>query len=404
MNLKINKPYIVDNRLYSKIEYGKNVFDLYFEVEKEYSNYLCVENADAFLVSLIPFIVKHNCDVEIDSPISSKIYYQLTNYLLPILCKEFKKKPIKIDCKLGNFDFHSNGVGASVSLGVDSFYTLLKHKNTKDTQYNITHLTFFNAGSHGNYGGEDARKLFHKRLKTIKAFCEESNYKLVTVDTNMNEFIMMEHKKTHSFRTLGCVLALQKLFGKYYFASGYYYNEMKIDKEASAHYDTLNVQCLSNGNITFYSSGIEVSRIEKVNFISSFTETYRWLNVCIKTDSNCGECSKCIRTEAELDSIGMLDKYNCVFDVDKFKKKKISILRKIIADSRGKDCDAMYLREIIDSYKKNGYKIPFRAKILSYVPDKEKIKEITKKLLPKKVRLFIQKKRHPDMINDGWMD
>ena len=36
MYLKINKPYIEKNRLYSKIEYENKTYDMYFEVENEY--------------------------------------------------------------------------------------------------------------------------------------------------------------------------------------------------------------------------------------------------------------------------------------------------------------------------------------------------------------------------------
>lgn len=401
----INKPYVKKNRLYSKIEYEGKEYDMYYEVEDEYSKYLCDDNSDAFLVSLIPFIVKHNYDVKVEGVISSKLYYQITNYLLPILCSEFKKNDINIECELTNKNFNSKGVGASVSCGVDSFYTMLKHKNQKDESYNITHLTFFNAGSHGDFGGEKSRNLFNDRLKFIRKFCEENNYKLVTVDTNMNELIMMHHKKTHSFRTLGCVLALQKLFGKYYFASGYHYNEMQIDEESCGHYDTLNVQCLSNETLTFYCSGQEVTRMEKVKFISDYPMTYNWLNVCVRTDDNCGECIKCVRTQAELDSIGKLENYKKVFDIEKFKKKKIKFFSEIIAEARNKKgCDAMYFKEIIDNYKNNNNPMPIMAHLLSYLPIKKKIKNFLKAHLSVEKVNKLKDKIKPDRINDGWMD
>ena len=60
MNLIINKTYIKENKLISKIEYDNKEYDMYFQVEKEYSKYLCDDNANAFLIALLPFIVKHN--------------------------------------------------------------------------------------------------------------------------------------------------------------------------------------------------------------------------------------------------------------------------------------------------------------------------------------------------------
>ena len=399
MKLTINNPRIENNRLYSLIEYNNTSYDMYFEVEKEYISYLCDEVCDAFLVSLIPFIVKNNFDVEIKGKISSKLFYQLQEYLLPLLCSEFEKKPISINCELTDISFDSKGVGASVSCGVDSFYTMLRHKNCKDESYNITHLTFFNAGSHGDNGGDEARKKFHERLTIIKDFCEKNSYNLVTVDTNMNELMKMEHKKTHSFRTLGCVLALQKLFGKYYFASGYHYNDMKLDETASAHYDTLNVQCLSNETLTIYSSGIEVSRLEKVKFISNFEITYNWLNVCVSTAENCGTCIKCTRTSAELDALGKIELYKAVLDLKIYKKNRIKILTEILKESRRKrGCDAIYAKEIIEEFKKNKRKIPFLSKLLSYIPGKSDIKYILKTILKPSTISKIKGR------NDGWMN
>lgn len=400
--LKINKPYIKNNRLYSKIEYEKKVYDMYFEVEDEYKKYLCEDNADSFLVALIPFIVKHNYDVVIDGYISSRLFYQLKTYLLPLLCNQYHKNNISIECNLTDKIYNAKGVGASVSCGVDSFYTMLKHQNLIDSKYNITHLTFFNAGSHGDFGGEGARKLFNDRIKFIKKFCLENNYKLVTVDSNMNELIMMEHKKTHSFRTLACVLALQKLFGKYYFASGYHYNDMKLDEDSAGHYDTLNVQCLSNENLTIYLSGMEVTRMDKIKYISEFAITYNWLNVCIMGDKNCGHCMKCIRTMAELDSIGKLKNYEPVFNVNDYDKHKIKYLSDILFESKiSNDCDGMYLREITNNYKLNNNKLPFLAVLLSYLPTKKRIKKIVKKILPSKLIKIMKRKK---VNNYGWYD
>ena len=38
----------------------------------------------------------------------------------------------------------------------------------KEKEFNITHLTFFNAGSNGKFGGEETRNLYNKR----KEYCQ----------------------------------------------------------------------------------------------------------------------------------------------------------------------------------------------------------------------------------------
>ncbi|MBQ8234473.1 MAG: hypothetical protein IJZ36_02675 [Bacilli bacterium] len=396
MKLIINEPHIKNNRLISNIKYGNKQYDMYFEVEKKYTKYLS-NTSNAFLVALLPFIIKHEYDVIVKGDISSKLYYQLNNYLIPLLCREFKKKKINIKCNLTNIKYESKGVGASISCGVDSFYTLLKHKNIKD--YSITHLTFFNAGSNGENGGEEARKLYYERLKPIKKFCEEQNYELVTVDTNMNELIQMDHEMTHTFRTLSCVFALEKLFGKYYFASGLNFNNSHIDEEDTAYYDILNVHCLSNENIDFYCSGLETTRMEKIKFISQFSETYNWLNVCIMKENNCGHCNKCIRTMTALDSINKLENYKNVFDIEEYKKNKTVILKNLIIGQRDKTAKQFY-GEIIESFKENNKKIPFKSYLLAYIPSKQNIKYVIKKIIPKSIMDKIKK---PKIKENGWI-
>lgn len=397
MKLKnLNK---IENKIMIDVESNSSIKTLYFEVDNKYSEYLCDELYDSFVVSLLPYAIKHNEDIIIDGYISSKIYYQLTTYLIPLLCKAFNKKLIKLETNVKEIYYNGTGVGASISCGVDSFYTLLKHQNQKDEKYNITHLTFFNAGSNGEYGGEKARALFNKRVEYVGKFCEENNYNLITIDTNINEFLMMNHEKTHTFRTLGCVLALQKLFSKYYFASGLPFDGSHIDESDTAFYDILNVQCFSNENISFYCSGIETTRLEKIKYISNFKETYNWLNVCVIDESNCGKCEKCIRTMTALDSIGCLKRYINVFDVDEFYKNKSKYMVNILEYNREKLKHNLY-QEIIDEYKKSNNN-PFT--LLIYIRSLRITKQKLKNLVPQKLKRVIKRKLK-SKNNDGWCD
>lgn len=396
-NLSIKK-----NRLLVDVVVGKKVDSLYFEVESNYSNYLSCDNYDAFVVSLIPYAVKHELDILVDGTISSQLFYQLNDYMLPMLCKSFNKKIIKIESDTNDIDYKSSGVGASISCGVDSFYTLLKNQEKKDSKYDITHLTFFNAGSNGEYGGDNARKLFNERLKFIRNFCDTNDYKLVIVDTNINEFMMMNHEKTHTFRTFGCVLALQKLFGKYYFASGLEFDGSHIDEEDTAFYDILNIHLLSNENIKFYCSGIEVSRLDKIKFISKHKITYNWLNVCVCDDYNCGNCEKCMRTMTALDSISMLNKYKKVFDVEKFYGNKNKILVQMLNYNKDPLKKLLY-GEIIDEYKNNKTAdFNIFIKMRSLLPNKLKLKNIFKIVIGKNNFEKIKGRVKKDNINDGW--
>lgn len=397
--LIIDKPYIEKNRLYSNIK-TEDIYKMWFEVEDEYIKYLCDERSDAFVIATLPYAIKHELDIEVKGKISSKLYYQLNNCLVPLLCNHFGKKFIKIEGVVDNTQLKTeNGVGTGISCGIDSFYTILKNSNLKTSEFNVAYLTFFNAGASGKFGGEDSRKLYNKRKENSRKFAQENGFKFVCVDSNMNEFIMMSHLATHTFRSLACVLALQKLFSKYYYASGGEdFNETKITPESTAYYDILNVQCLSNENVQFYSDGIGISRLNKIKKIVNYPITYKWLNVCIGEEENCGHCSKCIRTLLELESIGQLNNYCNVFDLNDFKKNRSKFIGYMIEQKSSN----VYFKEIYNEYKKNKIEIPIISYVIAFFYKLEKlIKKYLKIIIPKKT-LNLIKRRKCEIIDEGW--
>lgn len=334
--IKITKPYLLEKGIYIYI-YTKLIlsdgrtYDLWYSVEKEYKEFVSIERSDAFVVNILLYAMEHKLDIECEEKISEKLYYQLTEYLIPSISRNVRKyHEIRIFADLTDDCLESvNAVGGSLSGGVDSFYTLLRHLDRKERSYNITHLTFFNAGASGQYGGEKARERYLSRIDFIKDVADSLGKKLVCIDTNINEFLGQNHQATHSFRTLAIPLLLQKLFSKYYFASGMQFKKFCFLEKDCASYDLLNVQCFSTENLQFYSSGGEVSRLEKVKFISDFDVTYSKLNVCIFEDINCSRCEKCRRTMMELYALGRLGKYKSVFDLNYFEKNKKSYWRSL---------------------------------------------------------------------------
>lgn len=387
-------------RICSNIKYDQGNYELWFEIEKEYEKYVCVEKEDAFLIAILPYAIKKEMNIKIEGKISSRLSYQLNTYLIPMLCTQFNKRVIKLDSELDSSIYNNEyAVGTGISCGIDSLYTIQNHVNRKEKEYNVTHLTFFNAGASGKYGGDLSRQLYKNRMKFARKFAEDNCFKFISIDTNMNEFLMMDHEKTHTFRSLSCALLLQKLFSKYYYSSGFEFNETRIDEYDTACYDILNMQCLSTEDITFYSTGIETNRIGKVKKIVNYEPSYKNLNVCINEDYNCGECEKCKRTLLELDSIGKLELYKNVFDIDKFYKNKNKNLLFMLHKVKEKN---NYYIESYNEYKKRNIKIPFILKVISCIPTKNQVKKIIFKIISKeKVKKILGKQTK---INDGWLD
>lgn len=342
--LKIGTPYIESgkdsSRLCSVLELGgKPVYTLWYEVEKAFEPFLCCERVDGIVVNLLLYAMEHGYDLESDCEMSEQIRYQLTEYLIPSIAKNIKRyQNIELRIPVSLVEIaNASAVGASLSGGVDSFYTLFQHLHRSEERYNITHLCFFNAGASGAGGGEKGRARYHARIRWIKSVADDLGKELVCVDTNVNEFLHQRHEATHTFRTLAIPLILQKLFSKYFFASGVELKDFNFSEADTADYDLLITQCISSENLKFYVSGGEASRLEKLRRISSEDLTYNKLNVCEAEDTNCGRCDKCVRTMVELYALGCLENYNGVFDTSYFKKHKSFYFARMLAFKNCKD-------------------------------------------------------------------
>ena len=180
--------------------------------------------------------------------------------------------------------------------------------------YKLTHLTFFNVGASGDYGGNHARDLFYQRIEAVRPCADELQLPLVTLDSNINEILNMNYLPTHTYRNVAAVLALQKLFKTYYYSSGYTLWQFELNHSDSAHYDVYALDMLSTNDTKFFSSGEIYSRVEKTDIVSTHPLSYKYLNVCVAAETNCSRCHKCQRTLVTLDLLGKLDLYNKVFD------------------------------------------------------------------------------------------
>lgn len=304
-------------------------YDLYFEVESKYEQYLVTEVSDACVVCLLLYAMENKYDLICDGAVSERLLYQLNEYLIPAISSNIGcYHKISIAAKSKDIHFDGKAVGTGLSCGVDSFYSVLKNlEHNDDSALRITHLCFFNAGATGMFGGEHARRVYRDRSNRFRKVASELKCSYLECDSNMNEFLHQEHEKTHVFRTLCIPLALQKLFSVYYFSSSYKYSEFKFSDFDPAYYEILILPNISNQNVRFVEVGGETTRQGKVQYISNFDITYKELNACIDGVENCHTCRKCRRTMLNLYISNRLDLYNKVFDVEWFKKNKHYMFR-----------------------------------------------------------------------------
>ena len=342
---KIYKEISADKVVFSsQIDFGTQTQTLWYRLDAEYSDSFCDDRGDGLVASLLFFALMNGANIVSTLPISEKLYYQLTYYLIPQLCRCNKSviSPIKIEAPLVSTAYReATGVGCGISCGVDSFTTLYEYtKLVPLDSYKLTHLTYFKVGAHdgqiGRYDKEVQEGLFQSQFSHAKAFCTRYGYKLIVVESNLTEIIdrmfgFYNYGQFHSYVDAGTVLQLQKLFHRYYYSPGYCLDQFLVDvKKDSSRYDGVLLPMLSTETTSFYSSNQEMSRIEKVRLISDFEQSYEWLLVCWLHKPNCGKCGKCIRTMLELDFVGKLERYRACFDVDEFFKNRDKYLRLIV--------------------------------------------------------------------------
>jgi hypothetical protein len=370
--LEIRQPYIKrignKSRLCSDISWGDRSRTLWFEVEREYEECLCTERIDSFVVALLPYAMIENLNIHSDGYVSEKLLYQLKTILLPSLSANIAEfHSIDIDAKHDGTVLESkNAVGTALSCGVDSFYTVLKHLDTDLEGFRLTHLTYFNIMNSAIWQGREdsSREFSNARINYVKPAAEKLGLKLVTVDSSLDKFYNnLNYLATYAFRFCGTVLALQKLFGKYYWSSGHPFSQFNLTIDDITYFDLLSVQCVSNENITFYSTGSEITRLEKTEYISDFAVPRKCLNVCWVNLNNCNTCDKCRRTMLGLYALGKLDLYGAVFDVNYFYQNRDEYLGHMLFEVfREKRNHQGFYNEIYQCLIQRDIKIPIGAK------------------------------------------
>jgi len=374
----IHPPVVIDEGstviLQAVIEHSGKQETLWYSFDKKYKQHLTTEKLDGFLVGVLLLGMKLGEDIIVKSALSEKLFYNLTNYYMNIMClvmpdlKSVKILPDSLDN--GKDNNCEQAVVTGFSAGIDSFCVLYDHLVVDvPPGYKITHFVFNNVGSHG----ADVQKegeLFHKRFDLIKGFANEVGVEFVKINSNLSAILQMDFAQTHVPRNASSLLLLQKLFSKYYYASTYSYQDSFVGKTHSMGYtDASAVHLLSTETLDCISSGGQHTRLEKTRRTVLVENASQWLNVCVSTRTdgkNCSECWKCCRTLMTLDLLGVLENFSSVFDLNKWKYVRNWYIRKTVLNRKNRHPFVREMREYADTI---GYSFPARQRILARTVD-----------------------------------
>lgn len=371
MTFQLGKPYLQQEngqtRLLADVKAEGDQFTLWYEVEEKYTQYLVTERCDSFVVGLLPWVMmkakklRQNITLSCESRMSAKLWHQLTNYYIPVLSDAIPYyAPILLEAETDAGELPCAGaVGTGVSGGVDSSYTIAKYKDNSVQAYRLTHAVYYNIGI---YGGLESNAETKIQILT-KQVAQDAGLKYVKLASNVClTLYRAAHAPIVPAVFISTTLALQKLFTVYYYSSAFIAKDFCLSKSDAAYYDLLNVHCLSTENTTFHSSGIESTRLAKLDFITDVPFAQNNLLVCLdayKNSRNCGRCAKCSRTMAELEVLGKLDEFRKVFDVDAFRNEEGYHWGYILLKSK----DDAFCKEITERYSEKYGSFPLKIRL-----------------------------------------
>jgi len=338
--IRIGKPYVTETdrgiRLNAKIalsgfDWGAAEKVLWIEADREYGRYFVDDRADAFLLGFVHYALRFGSEIICEAPVSVRLYEQLANQFIPWHLASFGKSeeprrpfPIKITARtVPELEEKGTAVGAGVSCGVDSMFVFA-------TKNDITHGIVWNMYP-GNYrvSQEERDRAWRFLSARSKAFMDEIGKPLICLDTNYDTALFPEMWTDYQFTwaNLFALRTLQKLLGKYYFASGNPIHTLQMDIHpwrCCCSYEPVLLPCLSASGTLIQIVGEEFSRMEKIRAIADYPPSGKYLHVCRRHgEPNCGcGCEKCQETMLMMDAIGVLDRFAGVFDVEYYRRHR----------------------------------------------------------------------------------
>ncbi len=189
-------------------------------------------------------------------------------------------------------------VGCFFTGGVDSFYTLLKHRDV------ITDLIFV----HGYDVPLDKPALRSRVSAAVREVATALGKGLVEIETDLRTHLdsHVEWGVTHGAALAAVAHLLTGQFRQVYIASSYGYAEL-FPWGSHPLLDPL----WSSESLDLVHDGCEATRLDKVRYLAGHDLALRHLRVCYENPNeayNCGRCRKCLLTMTNLHIAGALSR------------------------------------------------------------------------------------------------
>ena len=255
---------------------------------------------ETFLLAALVPAMRVGEPIAIRGPISPRLLHSIpkAQEIFHTWDHQLKEVPIEVQTTSSAPVTFPSDVGCFFSGGVDSFYTLLKHRDE------ITKLIFV-------YGFDislENKSLRATVSRAIHRVANELQKPLIEVETNLKEFNNNYAEwgpHCHGTALASVALLLSRQFQKVFIASSHSYSDL-IPWGSHPIIDPL----WSTEHTEIIHDGCEATRVEKVAKIALNDTALKYLRVCNNNRDgayNCGQCEKCLVTMVNLRVAGALE-------------------------------------------------------------------------------------------------
>ena len=281
-------------------------------------------------------------DIEVGHCVSDDLLHTIHNDLQSLLLnyhpqlKRIRVQAFEVSCG----GWNGNGIAATgFSAGVDSFATLALYRRPEvPTDQRIECITLHDVGSMGPKSRSDT--IFRQYAARAARFAESAGLNWISIDSNLDDFMQMPNSdfiKTHTLRNVAAAYVFEDHFSTYHYSSAVTYEQVNKGNRSTGLIDPMLLPLMSTRAMRLVSSGAGLSRSEKTRLIATDTNAMQLLDVCVgrvehrakAAKPNCGTCWKCSRTLVTLDALGVVDRFDAVFDLAAYRRNKYKAIRYI---------------------------------------------------------------------------
>jgi hypothetical protein len=294
-------------RLVGEVRYdaaGSPPETLWFDVPEKCSGELS-STGDPWLVCLAPLAMTLGEPLRIALPVD-RLLARNFRELMRIWAGWYpalREVPLEIDVVDVDDAKSARRTGVFFSGGVDSFFTILRNEEARNTALPANDLILV-----GGFDFPlDQLEAFERHRQRLSEAANELGKELVDVVTNLRETRLREASWAelwHGPALASVGLALEGRYSLLMIASTSPYGELE---PWGSH--PMTDSLLSTQAVRVLHDGAEFTRLDKVRYLSGSQVALRWLHVCFRkaSDQNCGRCRKCLLTMLALELFGVLD-------------------------------------------------------------------------------------------------